>query len=271
MRHAHGSVLTRERPSFSLNYYQGASLLLSWTQGKRRTCFKPKSKSLIWERAGHREWQTGLEQKSMFFPSPPSLCALCARSPHVKQRLLHCCDNLFTVYVRPATENAARGLRAETAGSLTSLSGPGRYPDRKQLDAPLNTTLKNTWAENAKSSDRRTEGASGKSNDGLFHDEETHANISRIITIITHFYFDLEKIINSNMFCCQVAFLNIHLIWDVLCFVINTHEKWKQLNTEVVGWSELHGAGRNSDVQTDFYISVQALQTTHVIDKKSFP
>lgn len=49
-----------------------------------------------------------------------------------------------------AAENAARRVKAETAGSLTSLSGPARYPDRKQLDAPLNTTLKNTSAENAK-------------------------------------------------------------------------------------------------------------------------
>lgn len=73
------------------------------------------------------------------------------------KRLLQCCDNLFAVYVRPATENAARGLKAETAGSLTSLSGPGRYPDRKQLDAPLNTTLKNTWAENAKATGARDE------------------------------------------------------------------------------------------------------------------
>lgn len=73
------------------------------------------------------------------FQSPPlSVCLF------THKRLLQCCDNLFTVYVSLAIENAARWLKAETAGSLTSLSGPGRYPDRKQLDAPLNTTLKNT-------------------------------------------------------------------------------------------------------------------------------
>lgn len=73
------------------------------------------------------------------FQSPPLSARL-----FTHKRLLHCCDNLFTVYVSLAGENAARPVKAETAGSLTSLSGPGRYPDRKQLDAPLNTTLKNT-------------------------------------------------------------------------------------------------------------------------------
>lgn len=79
------------------------------------------------------------------FQSPP--LAVCL---FTHKRLLQCCDNLFIVYVSLAIENAERWLKAETAGSLTSLSGPARYPDRKQLDAPLNTTLKNTWAENAK-------------------------------------------------------------------------------------------------------------------------
>lgn len=95
------------------------------------------------------------------FQSPP--LALCL---FTHKRLLQCCDNLFTVYVSLAIENAARWLKAETAGSLTSLSGPGRYPDRKQLDAPLNTTLKNTWAENAKGCSH-TGRPSGKCN-GLF-------------------------------------------------------------------------------------------------------
>lgn len=80
-----------------------------------------------------------------FSESRPSLSRLLTQT-----RLLHCCDNLFTVCVTPAAQNAARCFTAETAGSPTSLSGPARYPDRKQLDASLNTTLKNTWAENAK-------------------------------------------------------------------------------------------------------------------------
>lgn len=77
MRHARGSVLTRECPSFSLNYYQGASLLLdTWGSGGH-VLIQQKSKSMILERAGHREWQTGLEHKSMFFPSlPPSLLSV---------------------------------------------------------------------------------------------------------------------------------------------------------------------------------------------------
>lgn len=103
------------------------------------------------------------------FQSPPLTVRL-----FTHKRLLQCCDNLFTVYVSLAIENAARWVKAETAGSLTSLSGPGRYPDRKQLDAPLNTTLKNTWAENVKSCSRMSR-ASGKCNGSFFfHEEERH-------------------------------------------------------------------------------------------------
>ena len=64
-------------------------------------------------------------------PPPPPL----AVPPHT-QRHLQCYDPRFTVRVWPAgpREHAAGLLRAETPRSLVSLSGLGRYPDRKQLD-----------------------------------------------------------------------------------------------------------------------------------------
>lgn len=69
-----------------------------------------------------------------------ALCASCLHSGYSP-----CCGGRSTeLYVSVARENAARRWKAETAESLTSLSGADRYPDRKQLDAPLNTSLKNT-------------------------------------------------------------------------------------------------------------------------------
>lgn len=144
-----GSELHRQHPGFSFDQFQMNSAINVKCNNNCRHILRNirrRKPALIMKKQCVRPEPLASNSDKQDENINPFIFQFPPLSPRLftHKRLLQCCDNLYAVYVRPATENAARGLKAETAGSLTSLSGPGRYPDRKQLDAPLNTTLKNT-------------------------------------------------------------------------------------------------------------------------------
>lgn len=78
-----------------------------------------------------------MEQKAAYFPIPAPRLAVHLSWERLSGSSRVVIISLQCMSVRPERMRRA-GPKAETAGSPTSLSGPGRYPDRKQLDAPLN-------------------------------------------------------------------------------------------------------------------------------------
>lgn len=111
------------------------------------------------ELSANRPWQTReQEHKSIYFPIPTTtIPALCLLSSHITGSY-----SVVIIALQYMSESGLPGpykiqqglLKTETPGSLASLSFPGRYPDRKQLDGLWTELWKHfSWKGKAVASD----------------------------------------------------------------------------------------------------------------------
>ena len=109
--------------------------------------------------SANRPWQTReQEHKSIYFPIPTTtIPALCLLSSHITGSY-----SVVIIALQYMSESGLPGpykiqqglLKTETPGSLASLSFPGRYPDRKQLDGLWTELWKHfSWKGKAVASD----------------------------------------------------------------------------------------------------------------------